>query len=406
MTSSRFDVCVDWAGDTLHVGTLYAHDHSATVGFEYAATWLARTDAFAIDPTALPLRQGVFHALDLPGALADTGPDRWGRIIIDRSVRQGVLERRPYRAIDYCLAIEDTARIGAIRMRPSGGTDFLGATRGVIPPLIRLRELLAATDAVHGDRASSRDLAFLLGAGSPLGGARPKCLVSLPDGSLALAKFSKPDDVGDIATGEILALAVAREAGIQTADHRLVVVDGRGVAVIRRFDRGGKRRIPFISAATLLGLLPGDPGSYTRLADAIRAHGHAVPADLAELWRRLVYSILIGNVDDHMRNHGLLMRAPGRWALSPAYDINPAPMIDRSHGRQTPVGENSPIGLGTAAEIEEAVAQADRFGLRLVAARAIVGEVQAAIGRWRSIAVHAGIADAALGAYADCFGSS
>lgn len=99
-------------------------------------------------------------------------------------------------------------------------------SRSILPP-IRLRELLAATDAVHGDRASSRDLAFLLGAGSPLCGARPKCLVSLPDCTLALAKFSKPDDVGDIAIGEILALAVAREAGIHTADHRLVVVDGR-----------------------------------------------------------------------------------------------------------------------------------------------------------------------------------
>lgn len=343
MTSNRFDVCVDWAGETLHVGTLYAHDRSAAVGFEYASAWLARIDAFAIDPTALPLRQGAFHALDLPGALADAGPDRWGRIVIDRSVRQGVLERRPYRAIDYLLAIEDTARIGALRLRPSGSTDFLGATRGVIPPLIRLRELLAATDAVHGDFASARDLAFLLGAGSPLGGARPKCLVSLPDGTLALAKFSKPDDVGDIS------------------------------------------------------------GSYTRLADAIRAHGHAVTADLAELWRRLAYSILIGNVDDHMRNHGLLMRAPGQWALSPAYDINPAPIIDRAHGRQTPVSEDSPIGLGAAAEIEEAVARADRFGLRPAAARAIVGEVRAAIGRWRSIAARAGIADAALKAYADAF---
>jgi serine/threonine-protein kinase HipA len=128
-----------------------------------------------------------------------------------------------------------------------------------------------------------------------------------------------------------------------------------------------------------------------------------VTADLAELWRRLAYSILIGNVDDHMRNHGLLMRAPGQWALSPAYDINPAPMIDRAHGRQTPVSEDSPIGLGAAAEIEEAVARADRFGLRPAAARAIVGEVRAAIGRWRSIAVRAGIADAALKAYADAF---
>jgi serine/threonine-protein kinase HipA len=405
MTTNRFDVCVDWAGETMPVGTLYADDRSAAVGFEYSSTWLARGDAFAIDPTALPLRRGPFHGLDLPGALADAGPDRWGRIIIDRSVRQGVLERRPYRAIDYLLAIEDAARIGALRLRPSDDTGFLGATRGIIPPLIRLRELLAATDAVQGDRASSRDLAFLLGAGSPLGGARPKCLVSLPDGALALAKFSKPDDVGDNATGEILALAVAREAGIHTADHRLVVVDGRGIAVIRRFDREGKQRIPFISAATLLGLLPGDTGSYTRLADAIRAHGHAVTEDLAELWRRLVYSILIGNVDDHMRNHGLLMRAPGRWALSPTYDINPTPMINRAHGRQTPVSGDSPIGLGVQAEIEEAVARADRFGLRLAAARTIVAEVQAAIGRWRSIGARAGIAEKALAAYAEAFSS-
>jgi serine/threonine-protein kinase HipA len=110
----------------------------------------------------------------------------------------------------------------------------------------------------------------------------PRCLrgrscrpaaASLPDARLAIAKFSKPDDTRDIASGEVLALAVARAAGIRTADHRLVMVDGRGVAVIDRFDREGADRIPFVSAATLLGLLPDDQGSYTRLADAIRAHG-------------------------------------------------------------------------------------------------------------------------------------
>lgn len=406
MSDDRFDVCVSWAGETFPVGTLFAHDRSPAVGFEYARDWLARPDAFAIDPATLPLRAGVFHAATLPGAFTDCGPDRWGRIVIDRAVRQGVLERRPYRAIDYVLAIEDAVRIGAVRFRPTGAADFLGATRGVIPPLVQLRQLLAATDAVHGDRASSRDLAFLLGAGSPLGGARPKCLVSLPDGQLAIAKFSRPDDVRDIAAGEVLALAVARAAGIRTAGHRLVLVDGRGVAVIERFDRDGGERIPFVSAATLLGLLPDDAGSYTRLADAIRAHGHEVAADLAELWRRLVFSILIGNVDDHMRNHGFLLQAPGAWALSPAYDINPTPLIDRAHARQTPVSEDSPPLSGAADEVEEALARAGRFGLRPAAARTILAEVKAALAGWRAIGARLGIGPTTLAAYADAFASA
>jgi len=110
--AERLDVCIEWAGATVEVGALYPGDRSGAVGFEYAREWLARSDAFAVDPVALPLRPGVFHASELPGAFADLGPDRWGRIVIDRSVRQGLLDRRPYRAIDYLLAIEDEARVG------------------------------------------------------------------------------------------------------------------------------------------------------------------------------------------------------------------------------------------------------------------------------------------------------
>lgn len=403
MTASRFDVCIDWAGATVLVGTLYAGDRSPTVGFEYSREWLDRADAFAIDPASLPLGSGVRHLARLSGALADTGPDRWGRVVIDRAVRQGVIERHPYRDIDYALAVEDHARIGAIRYRISGTPDFLAANRGVVPPLIQLRKLQAATDAVHGDRVSSDDLRFLLGAGSPLGGARPKCLVRLPDGRLAIAKFSKPDDVRDIAVGEFLALAVARAAGITTAGHHLEMVAGRGVAVIHRFDREGPRRVPFISACGLLGLPQDDPGSYTLIADAIRAHGDDVTAELSELFRRLVYSILVGNMDDHLRNHGFLMRFPGKWSLAPAYDINPAPMIDRTHGRQTPVSEESPVFHEVAAELDEAIARADRFGINAAAARAITSDVEAALTRWRTIGTHAGIPASALAAYADAF---
>src|SRR5437870_106434 len=142
-------------------------------------------------------------------------------------------------------------------------------------------------------------------------------------------KFPKPDDTRNIAAGEILALALAAEAGIQVAEHQIVPVGGQGVAVITRFDRVGRNRIPFISAATLLALPQGDQAAYTMLADGIRQFGNNVPGDLRELWRRLVFSLLASNYDDHLRNHGFLMHESRRWSLSPAYDINPVPEMDQ-----------------------------------------------------------------------------
>ena len=117
-------------------------------------------------------------------------------------------------------------------------------------------------------------------------------------------------------------------------------VGGHSVAVITRFDRAGKNRIPFISAATLLGLPQGDPGAYTLLADGIRQFGNDVPGDLRELWRRLVFSLLASNYDDHLRNHGFLMHEPGRWSLSPAYDLNPVPEMDRVRMSKTAITED------------------------------------------------------------------
>lgn len=244
--SPAVEVCIEWNGATRLVGTMHPAAHGESIVFRCAADWLAQPDAFAIDPVSLPLNGGAFPSIRLPNASADAGPDRWGRILIERAVGQGVLEKRPYRSIDYLLAVDDAARIGAIRFRSSGSQAFVGIGSGVIPPLVRLRELLAATDAVYEDRATSKDLRFLLGAGSPLGGARPKCLVSLPDGRVAIAKFSRPDDTRDIPVGEILGMAVARAAGIHTADHDLVRADDRTVAIITRFDRVGVRRMPLI----------------------------------------------------------------------------------------------------------------------------------------------------------------
>lgn len=272
----------------------------------------------------------------------------------------------------------DSSRLGALRFRVDAASPFLAVSTGRLPPLIRLPALLRAADAIHSENETAADLRFLLGAGSPLGGARPKSAVSLADGRLALAKFPKPDDTRDIAGGEILALTLAAHAGIRVVEHRLVPVGKHSVAVITRFDRKGSERIPFLSGASLLGMAPGDPGAYTSLADAIRQFGDNVAEDLRELWRRMVFSLLASNYDDHLRNHGFLMREAGRWSLSPAYDLNPVPEIDRARMSKTSISEEP-----EEPSIAETLAVAGRFGLKAPEAKRILGEVFTAVAAWR-----------------------
>ena len=289
------EVHIEWQGETHHVGHLHTADRSPAVSFEYVAQWLSRSDAFAIDPTSLPLQAGGQHAPTLFAAMQDCGPDRWGRLLIERAVRKHVLARKPYQDIDYVLALDDTSRIGALRFRMEADGPFLAAGSGKVPPLVNLAALLRATDAIHGETETAAALRFLLGAGSPLGGARPKAAVSLVNRQMAIAKLSKPDDIRNIAAGEILALTLARQAGITVAEHRLVTVAGKGVSIITRFDRDGTHRIPFLSANSLLGLPHGERGAYTLLADGIRQFGHDTASDLRELWRRLIFSLLASN---------------------------------------------------------------------------------------------------------------
>ena len=392
------EVHIDWRGQTHLVGRFHAAERGASVSFEYATEWLQRDGAFPIDPTSLPLQRGAHHGAALFGAIQDCGPDRWGRMLIERAVRKKVLTQKPYRDIDYVLALDDMARVGALRFRVNAESPFLAATAGKLPPLVRLSALLRATDAIHSQTETAQDLRFLLGAGSPLGGARPKSAVSLADERLAMAKFPKPDDTRDIAAGEILALTLAAQAGIQVAEHRLVPIGGHSVAVITRFDRAGKDRIPFISAVTLLGLPHGDPGAYTLLADGIRQFGHDVPGDLLELWRRLVFSLLASNYDDHLRNHGFLMREPGRWSLSPAYDINPVPEVDRVRMNKTAIAEDQ-----EEPTIEGVLAAAPRFGLKTTEAKKILREVFTVVSSWRNTGRRLRLKALTLDAYASAF---
>jgi serine/threonine-protein kinase HipA len=392
------EVHLEWEGVTHLVGVLHTATRGTSVTFEYQAEWLTRPAAFAIDPTNLPLRPGPHHGGALFGAFQDCGPDRWGRVLIERAVRRQVLEAKPYRDLDYVLALEDSSRIGALRFRADAKGQFLAVGAGKIPPVVQMAALVQAADAVHGETETAQDLRFLLGAGSPLGGARPKSVVALPGGRLAIAKFPKPDDTRDIAAGEILAMTLAANAGIRVAEHRLVHSQGRNVSVITRFDRDGGRRIPFLSASSLLGLSSDELGAYTLLADGIRQFGDDVTGDLHELWRRLVFSLLASNYDDHLRNHGFLMRVAGRWSLSPAYDLNPVPEIDRAQTPKTAVSEDQ-----EAPSVGLAMEAAPRFGLRGPEAKTLLREVLRAVLDWRKTARQLRLSAGSVSAYASAF---
>src|SRR5206468_2299814 len=158
---------IDWRGQTHLVGRFHAAERGASVSFEYASDWLQRDDAFPIDPTSLPLQRGAHHGATLFGALQDCGPDRWGRVLIERAVRKKVLPQKPYHEVDFVLALDDASRVGALRFRRNAGDPFLAPASGRLPPLVDLKALLRATDAIHGETETAQDLRFLLGAGSP-----------------------------------------------------------------------------------------------------------------------------------------------------------------------------------------------------------------------------------------------
>ena len=371
--------------------------------FEYADEWLNRANAFAIDPANMPLQTGPFYASSgksaLPGALRDAAPDRWGRLLVQRILRkQG--QTRTLSEIDYLLAITDWARTGALRFRREGETSFdLDAMAGRVPPMLRLPALLNAADAIHGNTEEAEDLRLLLYEGSPLGGARPKSVVEDKHGSLAIAKFPKPDDLRSIPHGEVLAMTLARKAGIRVAEARLENVAGRPVALVKRFDRCGRRRIPFLSAMSLLGLQDGDIATYIDIAERIRMWSAAPTEDLHELWRRIVFNILAGNLDDHLRNHGFLYDQEGACRLAPAYDMNPVPVEEKARELTTWISEEGP-----EAHVDRAHGAAAYFGLKKDQASSIAAEASASVKDWLKVARRLGMSAADIAAYASAFG--
>src|SRR5580692_9786266 len=313
---------------------MYPHLRRGTesVSFIYDDEYLANPGAYQLDP-ALPLVTGTLQTpvgRALFGGFADSLPDRWGRTLIQRAERAraqaAATAPRAMSEIDLLLGVRDDLREGALRFRHAGQEPFLAAEASGIPVLTDLPALLDIAARAERDTADYEDLKRLLQAGSSLGGARPKAHVLDSAGRVAIAKFpSASSDTWNVMAWEKVALDLARDAGVTVPDSQLIRVGDRNVLVVDRFDRRGTVRIGYASAMTMLEASDGDQRSYLEIAEVIEERSTAAAAELRQLWRRIAFSILISNTDDHLRNHGFLHERGDSWMLSPALDLNPNP---------------------------------------------------------------------------------
>ncbi len=389
MAEHETEVVVQVGGEDVLAGTLWPHRrrNAESQTFAYAGEYVSRPDAYELDPM-LPLSTAPRHTppgRETFGAFSDCAPDRWGRRLIGRAERrradrEGDAERS-FGEIDYLLGARDDMRQGALRFRDPESGVFLAEETGGVPPLLRLPELLDAASRLERDEASEEELRTLLRGGSSLGGARPKAHVLDPQGRAAIAKFpAVAHDDWDVVRWELVALRLAQSAGLDVPAANLHPVDGKPVLVVNRFDRAGSGRIGYVSAMTMLEARDGEQGSYLEIADAVERHSPSASSDLGELWRRIAFSILISNFDDHLRNHGFLRTSTAGWSLAPAFDLNPDPRPGPRH-LSTAIDFDD-----TGASLDLLLGVAPQFRLSPERSAEVLGEVAAATSRWAEVA--------------------
>jgi serine/threonine-protein kinase HipA len=399
MAEQPIRVSVQIAGEDIQAGRMWTHrqSRSETATFAYLPDYLARPDAYELDPS-LQLREGQQHTAvgqALFGAFTDCAPDGWGRRLVVRAEQHRAHDDdrapRGLAEIDYLLGARDDLRQGALRLQEAHEDTYLAHSGHGVPHLVNLPRLLNAAEELERDQATADDLRVLLEGASSLGGARPKAHVLDTSERLSIGKFPSPTgDRWDVIRWEHVALTLAENAGITVPAHELHVIAGRPVLVVRRFDRNATRRIGYVSAMTMLGVRDGDQGSYLEIGETIEEHSPRAAADLHELWRRIVFNVLISNTDDHLRNHGFLKTSTAGWSLSPAFDLNPNPEGE-SKRLSTAIDEGS-----TAASLETALQVAELFGVSGQEGRQIVGEVARGTATWRQAAQAVGLGKAEI----------
>lgn len=392
MASQRIVVFIYLPGETSAVPAgVFRHDGDAGVGsFEYGRRYVERRGALAVDPVALPLGRPPREVTTnggLYGAFRDGAPDYWGRLVIAAQTRSAV---EAYSEMDFLLAANAT-RVGNLDFRQSPENE----EPQLAPPHFQnLVELMTAADQIEAGIEPENHLLRLLAQGTSMGGARPKCAVEW-NGDLWIAKFPAKGDTLDVPRIEYATMTLAASCGIRVPEVRLEMAGGKAIYLAKRFDRiqaeGGWARKGFLSA---LSLMQWDERErlvwdYAALADEMRRHMEQPLIE--ELFRRMVFNILVRNTDDHPRNHGFLVESEGRIVLSPAYDIVPA--LTRE-GVSADFQLAMKVGTtGREATLENALTRANRFGLSREKALGVIGELRERVRGWKDHFASVGVSD-------------
>jgi serine/threonine-protein kinase HipA len=371
--------------------------------FVYGQSYLQNREAVAIDPIELKLSNTTYSTVHLKGvfgALRDAGPDYWGRRVIEKHAGKAVLGE-----MDYLLDSPDD-RAGALGF---GLNHVPPAPQRKFNQTLDLAKLQGLADALIKDEIPSDPAApqvqELMLLGTSMGGARPKAVVQDNDG-LWMAKFNRPDDRWNFARVEYAMLRLARQCGINVSENRIETVGGQDVLLVKRFDREknaeGYTRARMISALTVLRSDETNDArerwSYVILVEELRRIVAEPEKDARELFRRICFNALISNLDDHPRNHAFLARNVD-WALSPAYDLIPSPVVSLDRRDLALVCGDQ----GRFANAKNILSQHARFLLQKEEAENIIADTRAGVDRWydtvRACGVSANDAESIRGAF-------
>lgn len=364
-----------WLGQPaqpVRIGTLSLQDRRRKLALSYDAAWMDAPYGFALSED-LPLQTGLMLPAErdtAAGAVDDARPDQWGeRVIrlIARPQRLSLLEYVYFAGDDRFGALGVSLRMDAHEPAPTAA----------LPVFEGLADMHQAVQRVLAGEAISEQQRRLLQPGVSMGGARPKSLMQM-DGASWVVKFSEGGEL-DSPLIEHASMHLARLCGIETAGTlALPLPKGHAVAV-RRFDRWGSQRLHVQSAHVALRAA-GEAMGYPELAQLLRRLGRPshVRAQQQELFRRMVFNILIDNTDDHEKNHALVRGDDGFYSLSPAFDVLPA--AQGLGYQQMRVG-----ALGHESSMANALSEARAFGLTDAQARQTAAEIAAQVEQWQAV---------------------
>ncbi|WP_417436799.1 type II toxin-antitoxin system HipA family toxin [Idiomarina abyssalis] len=405
MSREIVEVYADWQPieAPLLIGLLSYSDSSrgGVFSFAYDKAFLTSAYRLQIDPI-LTLHPGELYNDEADKnfrAFLDSSPDRWGRILMQRraaiEARKGIRATSRLNELDYLLGVHDSYRMGGIRFKRVGSDAFLDDnSEFAAPPMASLRELEHAAMQIEKDDNIDSDeyyrwLKMLISPGSSLGGARPKACVTDEQGHLWIAKFPNLNDTHDVGAWEMVCYELALAAGVDMYPSEIRQFSSQHHTFLtKRFDRDGEKRLHFSSAMTQLQYYDGEQSqgaSYLEIAEFLSNHGAQTEADLAQLWRRIVFNIAVSNTDDHLRNHGFLLTKHG-WKLSPAYDLNP--IVGKQGLHLNITDTDNALDYQLAFEVK------DFFRLSQTQASQIYDEVLNAVKQWQAVAKRLGISRA------------